>query len=117
MDDRAEMNRHVEAAIRELRAAIESGSCGVCAEMLGAEAQHLEEFRDLSVKVADFTDAQAAKTAELREGNGRVDRSLAEVGLQPAGERRQGLGIVDMAGEMWRTRVRVTDVLTLGGRR
>lgn len=115
-DDRAEMYRHVDAAIRELTLAARAGGCGTCADLLGVEAAHLEMFRDLSGKVVEFTDRQRETTEELGGASRRADTALGVQRIQPTGE-RSGLGIVDMATDIWRTRVRVTDVLTLGGRR
>ncbi|MGH8981612.1 MAG: hypothetical protein ACRDWE_11465, partial [Acidimicrobiales bacterium] len=119
MDDRSEMNRHVAAAIREIDLALDSGDCGVCADLLGQERAHLEMFRDLSGKVSELVVVQERVTDSFAEGNRKADVRLVEAGARPPVSARpgNGLGVVDMVSEMWRTRVRVADVLSVGGRR
>ncbi len=106
----AEARRHLDLAARDPR-------CGACRELLGEEVDHLDLFSSLSGKVLELTTAQDATTRTFVEGNERADRRLAETGLAPPPAERSGLGLSDMARDMWRSRVRVVDVLSVGQRR
>jgi hypothetical protein len=131
---------HVQEAVRHLHMAADSEDCGVCRDLFLEEVEHIEMAEDLRAHAEELVLVQAAKRAQLSEG-GSIGGAGAAVGGReyveervrtgPRGEplgaetvrgrERSGIGgqfgIVEFAKGFVRDRPRVTDMLTLGGRR
>ena len=93
---------HVEEAIRHLRLAIDTGSCGVCADLWREEVQHLEATEALATQAEAIVRAQAEKRKQLgTPGPAAVGRPS-----------RDGTGPGGVARSWWRDRPRLSDLIS-----